>query len=87
MRKQGGKSDSKAKMGVVIGRVSVNISEIASKMDKSLVEEKLPLSLQIDGFAREASLTVNSFFDFDTKFHDHDHHHQFIIFLVYVLYV
>lgn len=47
-------------MRVVIGRVSLNMSEIASKMDRSSVEEKLPLSMQIDGFAREASLTVNT---------------------------
>ncbi|KAL7159062.1 hypothetical protein ABFS83_01G004100 [Erythranthe nasuta] len=56
----GEKTESKAKMGV-IGRVnSVNISEIAWKMDNSSssVEQKLPLSLHIDGFAREAALTV-----------------------------
>ncbi|KAK6140697.1 hypothetical protein DH2020_025561 [Rehmannia glutinosa] len=51
------KMDSKAKMAV-IGRVSINLSEIAWKMDKSSVEQKLPLSLQIDGITREATLTV-----------------------------
>lgn len=53
--------DSKAKMAV-IGRVSINISEIAWKMENSSMEQKLPLSLQIDGFARDATLTVNSFY-------------------------
>ncbi|KAL2237330.1 UNVERIFIED_CONTAM: hypothetical protein Sindi_0924700 [Sesamum indicum] len=49
---------SKAKMGV-IGRVSMNISEIAWNMgSNSTVERKLPLSLQIDGLSREATLTV-----------------------------
>ncbi|KAL0394267.1 UNVERIFIED_CONTAM: hypothetical protein Slati_4392900 [Sesamum latifolium] len=49
---------SKAKMGV-IGRVSINISEIAWNMgSNSTVERKLPLSLQIDGVSREATLTV-----------------------------
>ncbi|KAK4388656.1 hypothetical protein Sango_2202600 [Sesamum angolense] len=49
---------SKDKM-VVIGRVSINISEIAWNMgSNSTVEQKLPLSLQIDGLSREATLTV-----------------------------
>ncbi|KAK4419912.1 hypothetical protein Salat_2404100 [Sesamum alatum] len=51
-------SNSKAKMAV-IGRVSINISEIAWNMDSnSTLERKLPLSLQIDGVSREATLTV-----------------------------
>ncbi|KAL8501821.1 hypothetical protein ACS0TY_021074 [Phlomoides rotata] len=49
--------DSKAKM-TVVGRVSMNISEIAWKMEKSSVEEKLHLSLLIDGFPRDVTLTV-----------------------------
>ncbi|KAL0285356.1 UNVERIFIED_CONTAM: hypothetical protein Scaly_2821500 [Sesamum calycinum] len=49
---------SKDKMAV-IGRVSINISEIAWNMGiNSTVERKLPLSLQIDGLSREATLTV-----------------------------
>ncbi|CAA0822761.1 Unknown protein [Striga hermonthica] len=51
------KMDSKAKTAV-IGRVSVNISEIAARTEKSSIEQKLPLSLQIDGVTREAFLTV-----------------------------
>ncbi|KAH6826329.1 hypothetical protein C2S53_017678, partial [Perilla frutescens var. hirtella] len=51
------KMDSKAKTAV-IGRVSVNISEIACKIESSSVEEKLPLNLQIDGVSRDATLTV-----------------------------
>ncbi|KAI3468021.1 hypothetical protein Pfo_024684 [Paulownia fortunei] len=53
----GEKMDSKARMAV-IGRVCINISEIAWKMENSSVEQKLHLSLQIDGFASEATLTV-----------------------------
>ncbi|KAG8375793.1 hypothetical protein BUALT_Bualt10G0137400 [Buddleja alternifolia] len=51
------KMDAKAKMAV-IGRVSINIAEIALNMNNSSVEQKLPLKLQIDGIAREATLTV-----------------------------
>ncbi|KAL3655827.1 hypothetical protein CASFOL_000223 [Castilleja foliolosa] len=51
------KMDSKAKKAV-IGRVSINLSEIALKTDNSSVEQKLPLSLQIDGITRHAFLTV-----------------------------
>ncbi|KAH6804754.1 hypothetical protein C2S51_033001, partial [Perilla frutescens var. frutescens] len=53
----GEKMDLKAKTAV-IGRVSVNISEIACKIESSSVEEKLPLNLQIDGISRDATLTV-----------------------------
>lgn len=53
--------DSKAKTGV-IGRVSINISEIVSKMESSSVEEKIPLNVHLDGISREATLTVSSIY-------------------------
>lgn len=53
---QGEKMDSKAKTAV-IGRVSISISEIVCS---SSVEQRLPLSLHIDGIARDATLTVSS---------------------------
>lgn len=51
--------DWKAKTAV-IGRVSINISEIVCKIESSSVEERLPLNLHIDGIARDATLTVSS---------------------------
>lgn len=53
----GEKMDWKAKTAV-IGRVSINISEIVCKIESSSVEERLPLNLNIDGIARDATLTV-----------------------------
>lgn len=56
---QGEKMDSKAKTAV-IGRVSISISEIVCKSESCSVEQRLPLSLHIDGIARDATLTVSS---------------------------
>ncbi|KAL1552268.1 hypothetical protein AAHA92_13086 [Salvia divinorum] len=53
----GEKADSKAKTAE-IGGVSINITEIVSKMESSSIEEKLHLNLHIDGIAREAALTM-----------------------------
>ncbi|KAL3844041.1 hypothetical protein ACJIZ3_001444 [Penstemon smallii] len=54
----GEKMDSKVNKMGVIGRASMNIAEIVRKMENSSVDQKLPLSLQIDGVATEATLTV-----------------------------
>ncbi|CAL5358951.1 unnamed protein product [Camellia sinensis] len=53
----GGKTEeSKAKLAV-IGKVSLNLAELASKMD-SMIETKHPIQINVAGVAREATLSV-----------------------------
>ena len=53
---QGEDAESKTKLAV-LGKVSLNIAEVASRMD-SQIEKRLPVSLQIDGVVTEANLLV-----------------------------
>lgn len=52
------KVGSKAKTAEVVGRVSVDIAEIAWKLEKSCVERKIPVIFKIEGVDKEAFLTV-----------------------------
>lgn len=49
---------SKAKTAVVLGSVSVDIAEIAWKLEKSCVERKIPVIFKIEEVDKEAFLTV-----------------------------
>ncbi|KAG9150519.1 hypothetical protein Leryth_010901 [Lithospermum erythrorhizon] len=55
------KAEQKGKL-MVAGKVSVDIAEVASKMEAQ-VERKLPVKFHIGGFAREAILIVQLSFD------------------------
>ncbi|XP_073158270.1 uncharacterized protein [Henckelia pumila] len=52
------KVGSKAKTAAVVGRVSVDIAEIAWKLEESCVERKVPVIFKIEGVDKEAFLTV-----------------------------
>lgn len=54
---QGEDEKSMAKMAV-LGNVTLNIAELASRMN-SQIEKKLPISLHIDGVDFQASLLVS----------------------------
>lgn len=45
----------------VLGKVSLNLAELASKME-TRIKRKLPITLQDGGFTSEATLLVNAFF-------------------------
>ncbi|KAK6912568.1 NT-type C2 domain [Dillenia turbinata] len=50
-----GESKSKLK---VVGKISINIAELASRTTESEIEQKLPLILQVNGGTREVTLSV-----------------------------
>lgn len=54
---QGEGRELKAK-SVVLGKVSLNLAELASKMETD-IQTKLPISLQVAGIAMEATLSVS----------------------------
>ncbi|KAA8525470.1 hypothetical protein F0562_007325 [Nyssa sinensis] len=56
----GEKAESKAVKLPVIGRASLNLGELASKMEYSLIEIKLPINLR--GITSEATLSVSMSF-------------------------